>query len=88
MNLRWYKLRKKYSRREAKLVLTCMQEVIDKYGWVTLSDFFDLVDYKSTYLDNKTGWRSLNGSRVSLIRYHGSYWIGLPRSEDITYSET
>lgn len=89
MNLWWYKLSKKFSRREAKLVLACMQEVIDKYGYVTLSDFYDLVDYKLyTYLSNKVRWCSLNGSRVSLIKHDGSYWIGLPHSEDITYFET
>ena len=80
----WYKLRNDDSRKEAKLILACMQEIIDRYGCVTLADFYDLVDFKySTYLDNKTGWRSLKGARVSFIKWHGSYWIGLPNSENI-----
>ena len=85
MNLWWYKLRKDYSRKEAKLVLICMREIIDRYGYATLSDFYDLVEHKlSTYLDTKTGWYSLKKSRVSLIRWNGAYWIGLPYSENIT----
>ena len=76
--MKWYTLRSKMSRMEAKIILDSMQEIIDAYGYVTLADFYDLIDIKSVYTDSKIGWCSLTGARVSLFRKHGSYIIELP----------
>lgn len=83
--MKWFNLKRGMSRREARLILVYMKEIIDRYGFVTLADFYDLVDSKiAVYTDNKKGWRLLTGARVSLIRRKGMYRIKLPDLVDIT----
>ena len=82
--MKWFNLTKDTSRKEAKLILKYMQEIIDAYGYVTLADFYDLTDSKKAlWLDNTEGWRSLQGSKVSLIRKNGVYRIKLPALEQV-----
>lgn len=82
--MKCYRLRSKMSRKEAKLVLKYMQEIIDNYGWASLADLYDLIDRKSNYLDNKRRWYSLRGASVSYFRKCGCYEIHLPAfDEDI-----
>jgi len=62
-----------------------MQEIIDEYGYVTLADFYDLVDVRRVvYTDNKKRWRSLNGARVSLFKGKYGYRIKLPAFEELS----
>ena len=77
------RLPRKMSRIEGKNVLKCMQEILDRYGSVTVTDLFDLIDVPSVYTDNKSGWYSLKGARVSLLRKDGAYRLILPYSERI-----
>lgn len=77
--MQWFNLKKDVSRKEAKLILKRMREILDYYWTVTLADFYDLTDSKvAVYTDNKKGWHSLTGARVSLIRKGGRYRIKLP----------
>lgn len=71
-------LDKDVTRKEAKIILKCMQEIIDRYGYVTLADFYDLIGRRAVYTDNKKGWHSLTGAKVSIIRKNGHYSIKLP----------
>ena len=81
--VRFY-LRKGITRTEAKLILKYMQDVIDRYGLVTLADFHDLAGSKTVvYAADKKIWRSLKGARVSLLRINGHYRITLPVFESI-----
>lgn len=82
--MKWFNLKKDISRKEAKLILKYMQEIIDRYGFVTLADFYDVEGSNvAVYTDNKKGWRSLAGARVSLIRRKGRYRIKLPAFEEM-----
>lgn len=82
--MKWYKLRKDTSRKEAKQILVYMKDIIDSYGYATLADFYDLEDYtKVVWTDNTEGWYSLRGARVSLIRIGGAYRIKLPDLEEV-----
>ena len=82
--MKWFNLKKDISRRDAKLILKYMQEIIDRYGFVTLADFYDLEGSDlAVYTDNKKIWRSLTGARVSLIRRKGMYRIKLPAFEEM-----
>jgi hypothetical protein len=77
--MKWYNLKGEVSRKEAKLILKYMQEIIDRYGYVTLADFYDLeASDEAVYTDNKKEWRSLKGARVSSRRKEGVYRILLP----------
>ena len=83
--MKWYSLKRDISRKDAKLILKYMQDIIDRYTMVTLADFYDLVDSRVVrYSDNKKIWRSLTGARVSLIRWHGRYRIKLPNFEEMS----
>ena len=79
----WYIMDKSISRKEAKDILNAMREIIDRYGLITLADFYELTDRRSCYLDIKKGWYSLSNARVSLLRLHGHYRMKLPALEEI-----
>ena len=79
----WYFMNKSISRKEAKDILNAMRELIDRYGFVTLAEFYELMGSNSCYLDNHRGWRSLSNARVSLTRRHGNYRMKLPALEII-----
>lgn len=86
--MKWsFILSRKFSREEAKTILKYMQEIIDKYGYVTLGDFYDLSGFGVTTLDeydDTKGWRSLKGASVSLTKFaHDGYIIELPALEKI-----
>lgn len=49
---------------EADYVIKHMKEIIELYGYVTVSDFYDLVDYPNEYEDTKRGWTSLENVRA------------------------
>lgn len=66
------------NRGEAEDVLARMDELIDQYQIVSVADFYDLVDVKSNYTDNKYGWTDIRTARVE--RVSGGYMIKLPRA--------
>lgn len=66
------------SRAEAKEVLDRMEELIDKYGFVTVADLYDLSGLQCDYTDNKYGWLDLRSADV--FGTGGGYTIKLPRA--------
>lgn len=78
-----FKLNRCISRKEANKILTFMMEIIGAFGYATIADLHDLIDYRSVYTDNKYGWRSLKGARVSLIRKDRRYQLILPNPEEV-----
>ena len=78
-----HRLHSKMSRAEGKMVLKLMQQMIDDYGYVTVADLNDLIDIPSTYIHSRSGWQSLKGARVTLLRKNRSYMLILPYSERI-----
>lgn len=77
--MRWYSLPKHITREDVKIILWHLNNVINYYGYATLSDFHDLVGSKVVNPDDDNKiWRSLEGARVSLIRRKGRYRIKLP----------
>lgn len=67
------------NRGEAEDVLSRMDELIDQYQVVSVADFYDLVDVKSNYTDNKYGWTDIGNARVERVS-GGGYMIKLPRA--------
>ena len=54
-----------------------MEDVIDKYGVVSVADYYDLCDdWKSDYEANKFGWVTLKDAKV--VRIRESYKLSLP----------
>lgn len=65
------------SRGEATSVLEAMEDVIDKYGVVSVADYYDLCDdWKSDYEANKFGWVTLKDAKV--VRIREGYKLSLP----------
>lgn len=66
------------SRGEAEEVLVRMDELMDTYGIVSVSDFYELVGISSNYTDNKYGWTDIRSAKT--IRVKDGYMIKLPRA--------
>lgn len=65
-------------RGEAEEVLMRMDELLDTYGVVSVSDFYDLVGVVGNYTDGKYGWTNLRNATV--IRGRDGYKIKLPKA--------
>lgn len=71
-------------RSDAEEVLDGMIELVDKYGNVSVSDFYELVGMTnaSEFTDNKYGWTDLRNASIQVVR--GGYIIRLPRTQALT----
>lgn len=66
------------SRQDAEQVLDTLSEIAEKYGQVTVADFYDTVGVTGTgYTDNQFGWIDLRSARVEHVR--GGFMIVMPR---------
>ena len=65
----------------ADKVLKDMQEIIDKYGYVTIADYLDLCELPSKFTDNKFGWMDLKGTTIEVHPH--SYVIKFPRVYEV-----
>lgn len=68
------------SRGEAEQIFDQMQEIIDTYTFVSVSDLYDMVDLTAPYTANKYGWtniRSADAIRLS----GGGYLLKLPKAK-------
>lgn len=66
------------SRGEAENVLIAMEEEIDNYGIVSVSDLYELVGITGNYTDNRYGWTNLR--TASVARTRDGYTLKLPRA--------
>lgn len=66
------------SRGEAEKVLSCMDEMIDTYGFVSVADLYDLVGKSCNYTDNNYGWTSLRNAEP--VRVRDGYVLRLPKA--------
>lgn len=70
------------SRVEADEVLTRMENLMERYGIVSVSDLYNLVGVTPDYMGEKWGWTSLEGSRVVRDR-SGMFKLDLPPTEQL-----
>lgn len=68
-------------RGEAEETLLRMKENVERYGVVSVADFYDMVGAKHAYTDNKYGWKSLD--TVTVVRNGDGYSIQFPKSRPI-----
>lgn len=69
------------SRGEAERVLVGMEEALDRYGVVTVSDMYDMADLTAPYTSARYGWTSLRNVDVQRIRE--GYILKLPKAMPI-----
>ena len=69
------------SRGDAREVLDCMGDVLDRFKMVSIADYYELAHAEECekYTDRKYGWFSLDNAEI--IRDRDGYRISLPRPE-------
>lgn len=65
------------SRGEAEQVLDAMDDMIDKYGFCSVADFYESVGKRGRHTDHNYGWDNLSNARVVYTR--DGYELKLPR---------
>lgn len=69
------------TRGEAEAVREQMEEIIDRYGFVTVADLYDMADLTQPYTSNKYGWTSIRSAEP--VRIHEGYILKLPKAMPI-----
>ena len=69
------------SRGDAEAVLMQMQEVVETYGLVTVSDMYDMAYLTAPYTSNRYGWTNVRVADI--VRVRDGYVIKLPRAMPI-----
>ena len=64
-------------RRDAEAVLERLVDYTMEYKMASVADFYELVDFPTTYIDNRYGWDDLSDARV--IRVRDGYILDLPK---------
>lgn len=64
-------------RGEAETVLLRLKEAVERYGMVSVGDFYDCISQPSKYTDQKYGWRDL--STAQIVRTSGGFSIQFPK---------
>lgn len=59
------------NRTEAKRLMSDMQNIINKYGSVTIADLHDLLGLDTDYTTNRIGWTDLNGTDLCPSYFNG-----------------
>lgn len=67
-------------RGEAEDVKERLLDIIDEYGMVAVSDFYELVGLPSNYTDTQYGWYDLNSLRIERAGRDG-YILRLPKTQ-------
>ena len=67
------------TRGEAEMVLDTMQDLIDRFQWVTVPEFYSLVNVTAEFTDEKWGWGNISAAQIRPSR--GGYVILLPSPE-------
>lgn len=69
------------TRVEAETVVDRMYDLLREYEVVSVSDLYSLIGWSSNYVDQKWGWRDLQGTSVQRVR--DGYVLNLPKPESI-----
>lgn len=64
-------------RRDAEATLDRMRELVDRYGWVSVAQLYELINERGRYTDRNYGWRDLHDAYIDPVR--NGYAIKLPR---------
>lgn len=56
------------TRADAEEVLFQMNDILDRYGVISVLDFYQLIGKEGTYTDDKYGWMNLDLAKIKMIR--------------------
>lgn len=73
------------TKKEAQVVLKYMREMIERYGCVTVRDYYDLCGMRSTYRDSLHGWYELQNIKIEKRECYGltEWTIELPEAREL-----
>jgi hypothetical protein len=63
---------------EANKVFESLHKIVDDYGYASVADLYDLLGESTDFADNKTGWTSLEGTRITSL--YGKHMLKMPRA--------
>lgn len=69
------------TRGEAEAVREEMQNVIERYGYVSVADLYDMVELTQPYTSNKYGWTNISSAEV--VRVYEGYMLKLPKARPL-----
>ena len=69
------------TRLDAERVRDQMDEVIAKYGFVTVADMYDMANLPQPYTSGKYGWTNIRNAEV--LYHGGGYILKLPKASPI-----
>lgn len=69
------------NRGEVEAVREQMEDVIERYGFVTVADMYDMADLTAPYTASKYGWTSIRNAEP--VRTRDGYILKLPRAVPI-----
>ena len=69
------------NRGEAEAAKQQMEDIVAKYGFVTVNDLYEMTPLSAPYTSQKYGW--MNVSNVEVVRVRDGYVLKLPRAVPI-----
>lgn len=69
------------SRGDAEAVREQMVDMIDRYGFVTVADMYDMAELTAPYTSNKYGWVNIRSAEA--VRVRNGYILKLPKASPI-----
>ena len=66
---------------DALTVLKQLKETVDKYDFVTVVDYYDMLGVASSYAANGFGWNTKTISTAKIKKVRGGYMLKMPRVE-------
>jgi hypothetical protein len=69
------------TKEEADSVVTCLTEIVERYGNATLADLHDLVGLPSYHKHHKRAWTKIED--VKIDQKENGYLIDLPPTQEI-----
>jgi hypothetical protein len=70
-------------REDAEAVLEELKDNANKYGDVSLSDYYELIGVQSRYVHNAYGWSKKTIDKAKVVKYRRSYKIEFPPVEEL-----
>lgn len=65
------------TRGDAEMVLSGLDDILERYGMASVADFYELADITGKYTDYNYGWKNLQTAEI--LRVSSGYMIKFPR---------
>ena len=73
------------NRGDAEVVVEAMEDIVNRFGVVSVGDLYDLADLPSpNYTVHKYGWNANQMHTAQVVRHDNDYIIKLPRATQIS----